>query len=393
MASVVTKRTKNRTQVLIIGMLDSIHLARWLDQFKKEEIDFLIFASKKFKKIHGSILPLLNTNFEATYRLHKCSAFEASAGYWDFLMFELPRKLGLRKCRSRSLKRLLNKVKFHHIHAFEIQGAGYLLDDIDENLIKNSKVIVTNWGSDIYYFGRYPDHKESIKSILSKADYYSAECIRDYALAKDFGFKGIDLPCIPNAGGFHIAPRGFDYIPPSLRKQVLVKGYGGTFGRADLPIALIPQLLNNFPEIQFHFYSVTDDILRLIKQLPQELKTRIRVSTLRDRLTHTQMLREFAISRIYVGCSESDGISTSFIESLIHGTYPIQTNTSCANEWVDRGVTASIIGLNSDELLLQIQRALEDDALVDSASDVNFQVANRFLAFDFIRKQSLSFYL
>ena len=104
------------------------------------------------------------------------------------------------------------------------------------------------------------------------------------------------------------------------------------------------------------------------------------------------MISEFGKSRIYVGCSASDGISTSFLESLITGCYPIQTNTSCANEWVDRGALASIIPLNSKILMSEIERALLDDQLVNQASIANLHVAQNYLSFSTIQRQSLKFY-
>ena len=40
MGNPVPKESIPRRQILIIGMLDSVHLARWLGQFVNEEIDF-----------------------------------------------------------------------------------------------------------------------------------------------------------------------------------------------------------------------------------------------------------------------------------------------------------------------------------------------------------------
>jgi hypothetical protein len=54
------------------------------------------------------------------------------------------------------------------------------------------------------------------------------------------------------------------------------------------------------------------------------------------------MYENFANSRIYIGASRSDGISTSFLEALVLGAYPIQTNTSCGNEWVEKGFHAQL---------------------------------------------------
>lgn len=392
MGSSKENQTSRRIHVVIIGMLDSVHLARWLAQFLDENIDFVIVASKKFRRLHPLTISLLNSNQLASYTLAQWTPFKSISGYFDFLHYEIGSRFKLFGTRANSLARIINSRDFQFIHALEIQGAGYLLNHLNTKILKKQKIILTNWGSDIYFYMRFPTHENLIRSVLSKADYYSAECVRDYALARDYGFVGKELPCIPNAGGFEIGIRDHNFVPPSQRKQILIKGYGGIFGRADLPISLIPIIATKYPEINFHIYSVTDDTLGLIHSLPPEFMSRVRISMLQNRLPHSEMLSEFSKSRIYIGCSESDGISTSFIESLINGTYPIQTSTSCANEWVDRGVRASIIGLDSESLLNEIQKTLDDDEMVETAAILNFEVAQKFLASSVVKSAALQFY-
>ena len=382
----------HRKRVLVIGMLDSIHLARWLGQFVDEEIDFAILASKKYRKLHPLTISLLNSNHVANYKLARWPFFKSISGYLDFFFFELRGHIKLFPNRSKFIEKILKGGTFQYIHAFEIQGAGYLINKINADLLSKQRIILTNWGSDIYYFAQFPAHEKQIRGALAKANYYSGECVRDYALARKFGFVGEELPCIPNAGGFQIGPRDSNFLPPSFRSQILIKGYGGIFGRADLPIAIIPKIAQLYPQIRFHIYSATDDTLNLLELIPEEFRAKISVSTIREKLSHGQMLKEFSKSRIYIGCSVSDGISTSFIESLIYGAYPIQTNTSCANEWVSKGAKASIIGLDLDLLLVEIVRALDDSNLVDAASEKNFQIAIMHLSNDVVQKQALKFY-
>jgi len=377
MLSSESMKSADRTQVLLIGMLDSIHVARWLSQFKDSSIDFLIFPSKKFRKIHPELVVLSNYN---NCRIFGLSRTERISGYLDFLKYVLPAKVGFENRRLRALNKILLHRNFDFIHALELQGAGYLVDSLDIELLRNPSLIVTNWGSDIYFFKKFPDHERRIKSLLAKADYYSAECERDYKLARNLNFSGVDLPCIPNAGGFDLANSSQELSLPSQRKQILIKGYGGMFGRADLPISILELVAEEFPSYLFHFYSVTEDVQLLLDQLPEKLLSRIRITTVKQRIPHSEMLCEFQKSRIYIGCSESDGVSTSFLEALTTGTYPIQTGTSCANEWVVKGVRASVIDLDENALLQVVRESLSEDAMVDDAAKTNFEIAFNFLS-------------
>ena len=109
-------------------------------------------------------------------------------------------------------------------------------------------------------------------------------------------------------------------------------------------------------------------------------------------MTHNEFLSKFRIARIYIGLSTSDGISTSFLEALCSGAYPIQSNTSCADEWVSLGIIASIVNLDSFEIENRIRNALIDDKYVDDSAVNNLQVAANRLNYKKIKIDSLKFY-
>jgi glycosyltransferase involved in cell wall biosynthesis len=383
--------TKRKT-VLVIGMADSIHVARWLKQFVNENIDFFLVPSRKFRNMNWELEALFQSKSIARYTFIAPLKVNFLQGYLDFLKHELLAKIFKRLTRSNNLIKLIRKYNFTYIHALELQGAGYLLNYVPSILLSESKIIVTNYGSDIYYFKNMTEHVDLISKTLSLADFYSAECERDYALAQEFGFKGQNLPCIPNAGGFDLSKYRTNFIPPSKRNQIIIKGYGGVFGRADIPIKLIEQIAFEFPKVDFFIYSLTKELESIISGLSPHLKQRVKVSQVRSRLKHNRIINEFMQSRIYVGCSESDGISTSFLESLITGAYPIQTSTSCASEWVSRGAICSIVPLDIDQVLQSIRQALQSNQLVDRASEENFKIAQRYLNDEVIKEEALKFY-
>ena len=392
MPHIFQKKSDFRKRILVIGMLDSVHFARWLKQFEDQELDFYILASKKYRRIDPLLVSLSRNSISARYVHFGFQTFSKISGYLDFAIFETLKKISRIDIRQIVLSRILKKWNFDFVHALELQGAGYLLSSVDRQLFSKSKVIVTNWGSDIYFFRQEFRHKELIERTLSYANYYSAECIRDYKLARELGFDGIELPCIPNAGGFDINAISSQFSKPSSRNQILVKGYGNDFGRASMIIELIPILVQKYPQYNFHIYSVTDDIAKLIESLPVDVTCKIRVTTVKNKISHSEMMLEFKKSRIYVGCSVSDGISTSFLESLIYGCYPIQTDTSCANEWVQRGAMASIIPLDREVLLREIEICLDSEELIDSAALVNQNIALKYLSYNVVKEQALKFY-
>jgi hypothetical protein len=138
---------------------------------------------------------------------------------------------------------------------------------------------------------------------------------------------------------------------------------------------------------------VTKDSLELIRDLPKHIRKKIKYSTVRRNLSRPDLLNQFSKSRIYIGCSESDGISTSFLESLISGCYPIQSNTSCADEWIKKGAVGSVVPLDSEIIMESVRSAVLDANMVDSASDINFAVSQKYLSNEYISGIAKHFYI
>jgi len=377
-------------KILLIGMLDSIHVGRWLSQFESTETEFVLFPSKKFRNLNPVINELLSSDSKVDLRLYSRWVPKSLLGYFDFAVHVLPSRIKM-NIRVRSLRNLINQNEFDYIHGLEIQGAGYLLEQAFHGLKKSkAKVIITNWGSDIYYFKDFPEHKNRIQSVLKIADFYSAECRRDYVLARELGFNGQELPCIPNAGGFDIAETTGSIT--SSRRQIIVKCYGGQFGRGGLIIKALHKVLPEFKEYGVLLYSVTGDLIEDVQKLSECFPSRVRFAPQDNPIPHQELLLEFEKSRVYVGASISDGISTSFLEALVHGAYPIQTNTSCAGDWIASGAIGATPSLLLEEISTAIERSITDDSHVDFAQTKNFEIAGRYLKSEDLKKVAQTFY-
>jgi glycosyltransferase involved in cell wall biosynthesis len=109
-------------------------------------------------------------------------------------------------------------------------------------------------------------------------------------------------------------------------------------------------------------------------------------------LPYEKILSFFQNAKIYLGISRSDGISTSFLEALSYGAYPIQSNTSCANEWVDKGIQCTLVDLSIDQIENALRFILKNPDLLDSIVSKNLQIATHLLNYDRIASDSLKFY-
>jgi len=373
-----------RKQILVIGMADSVHLARWLSQFIDQPIDFTLFPSSPHRHIHPILKNLITSaSQQMTVTLKPPSmrwlALPLSA-------LDIPFK---NLFRSQLLRRLITQQEFDLIHVLELQHAGYLL--LGTKLAPNlPKVFITNWGSDIYWFQQFPKHKQKIIELLNIASFYSAECHRDIDIVRQLGYTGETMPVIPNGGGINLEEIPEYSLPASQRKKIMIKGYTGFVGQALIALKACELAADHLQGYEVVIYSAS--IKSRIRALKLRHIHKIRVTILKKRIPHHEMLKHFSEARVYIGISLSDGISTSLLEAMATGCYPIQTNTSCANEWLME-YSGSIVPPRNPALLSQLLvKIIPNKELIDAAGISNVSMINLNGASEIIERQAKLFY-
>jgi glycosyltransferase involved in cell wall biosynthesis len=324
-------------KVLVVCMLDSIHSARWLTQFEDQKIDFLLFPSSPHRRVHPELERLLSGSEAASVRLSPLARYLA-------LPLWLLDTYANNFFRASLLKAAIRSFQPSIVHSLELQNAGYVaLRALSTGKPKGLKFLVTNWGSDIFWFQRFPKHKAKLQKLMKLADVYSAECERDVVLARNLGFTGQAMPVIPNAGGFSEADFEIPRLAHSERKTIALKGYHGWVGRAKVSLEAVREMSEELQGYKIIVYSANRSVLKLAKQISKQTGLEI-MAFGKGAMSHRQVLEMFAKSKIYVGLSESDGISTSMLEAMAMGAIPVQTSTACCDEWFgDSGVAVRAI--------------------------------------------------
>lgn len=368
-------------------MVDSIHSARWIEQFRDQPVDFVLFPSTPNREVHPRIRALMgSSDVEATVRIVPFRGV-LSIPLWgaDLLLED--------RLRGALLLRVVRRSRPDFVHALELNHGGYVADRAySGRTAELPPLIATNWGSDIYWFRQYPRHERRIRALMRDARFYSAECARDVGLAIHYGFVGEAFDVSPNAGGFSARQLGATTSRPSSRAVVVVKGYEGWVGRASIALQAVERAASSLAGYSVVVYSANAKTRRLAAAVAMRTGLDIIVHP-KKALTHQQMMDLFASARAYVGISLSDGISTSLLEAMVAGCFPIQTGTSCADEWVVHGSTGMIVEVDDVEGIADaLRRALKDDQLVDDAAEANRAVAAARLDEDVIRRKSFRFY-
>ena len=377
-----------RKTVVLVCMVDSIHVARWIAQFDPTEVRFVLFPSGPNRRVHPKILEMIAKGKKFDDQI----TIVPFGGKLSLPLWVLDRFFGDR-IRGFLLGRIIRKTNPDFVHALEFQHAGYITMRALADKSITTPFIATNYGSDIFWFQRFPRHKRRIQQILNRADFYSCECDRDVELAKQLGYTGNVLPVLPNSGGidFNTLPNP---KPFQQRRIIAVKGYDGWVGRARWALLALEALKDEIDGFEIVVFSADRVATRLARQIKRRTGLNIRIHN-KGALSHEEMMGLFAASRIYVGVSLSDGLSTSMLEAIANGCFAVQTSTACTTKFLSEGVNGLTISeLSPDGVLSSLKQALRYLRNADFSSESGFDNAGFRLktSRDYIEQMSRQFF-
>jgi glycosyltransferase involved in cell wall biosynthesis len=199
-----------------------------------------------------------------------------------------------------------------------------------------------------------------------------AECQRDIAIARSLGFLGQVFAPTPASGGtdFSTLPALADLAPPSRRNEILIKGYHGWAGRGLHILSAIHLAAPALRKYKIRVILAGEASAEMIQEIRRHDGLDIELSGYVD--THAEAMERLARARFVIGMGVSDGISTTLLEAMSLGVFPIQGDTSCACEWVRPGIDAFLLSPHDVRGLADaITRAATDDKLVNAAAITN----------------------
>jgi glycosyltransferase involved in cell wall biosynthesis len=370
---------------LVVGFPNSVHTARWINMVQGRGIRFVLVPSYDAPAADdftgtclirdSSDLTRVPEDKTPIFDLHSVPAEEIAAAqeHLDYQEYRPPWLGGLQLSHPAHLAAAIRRLDPVLIHSMVVQFGGYLCFACKKYLGEDFPPwLLSNWGSDIYLFRKLPGHGELLREILASVDAYHAECERDVDIAHGMGFRGFTFPVMPATGGvdFHTFPSLDSFRRPSERREILVKGYHGWSGRGLHVLAAVHLAADALRSYKMRIALAGPEVRQMTASVAEHNGLDIAVEPyLAD---HRDALLRLGNCRLVVGSGISDGISTTLLEAMSVGTFPIQSSCSCGNEWVESSQTGMLVSPSDIRGLAEaLRRAATDDDLVDSAALVN----------------------
>jgi len=374
-------------KLLIVAMENSVHTARWINLISEQGWDIYLFPTNSFTSVYpempkvnicsSKFLRFLANRYKTKKKVLRTPDFLLDGSESFFSWADVAKKIFPER-KTEKLLSIIKRIKPDLIHSMHIQEAGYLTLEAKKRYRGVfPKWLVTNWGSELNLFSKISTQRDKIKDVLSNCDYLSGECKSDIKIAKNLGFKGRFLPVIPVSGGidFEKINKIKKTSITSERKNVMLKGYQNWAGRALVGLRALERCSDVLGGYKIIIYSVGSvDVIIAAELFTQNTGIETLIIPLGS-TSHNEILSCHGSARISIGLSITDAISTSLLEAMAMGSFPIQSDTSCASEWFKNGETGILVRPeDSEDVEKAVRIALADDDLVNNAAKLNYDI-------------------
>ena len=376
-------------RLLVVGFAQSIHTARYLQLLEDSGWEVQLFASAIPGPPHPDLPPVA---------LHTCLPEDrAPSAPSEASIRQLPYPLS-HAAYADQLARVIDEFRPDIVHSHEIQHGGALVHAVRQRTDTHDfRWLVTNWGSDIYWFGRQPPYVSTIRAVVRACDYYCAECHRDVALARAFGLQGRVIGVWPVAGGLDLDHAGTLRAPgpTSSRRAIAVKGVVNSYGQGELAFAALQRCADLIGGWELCIYQLDPRLEEPYREFAAQHDLRLTIASLVDakQSSHDELLAMHGRARVSLALNRSDALSTSFLEAMAMGAFPVQSASACGSEITPPGHGALFVpATDLDAVTMALRRALIDDELIDAAPAINARACAEHLDRRRIRARVLDGY-
>lgn len=382
----------------------SIHTVRWINLLKEQNWEIHFFSSFPYavpnKEFPGIVYYDFFYNLKndhprgliyRDFSNRKIILKKTKINKWIGKGF---RFLGLQKNYQNYLNKIILKIKPDIIHSMESQHAGYMVSNFYQILQNQSDEkpvwIHSTWGLDIDYFQHFPEHLQKLKVMFSKINIYISEGQRDIEYSKVLGYKNKTLIFPSVAGGYEIDKFPYNELKTSDRRKILIKGEQDSVRRGLVALRAIVRCKDVINNYEIIVYSCAKEVKDYVQYINSKEKLNIQLF---KSGTYKDWLNLLAEARISINNNLSDGNPSCLFEAMLMGVFPIQSNTSIADEWLINGETGILVPPEDPDIIEQaIRKSLNDDELVDKAALINYNLIKEKLNYNDIQHSVVKMY-
>jgi len=373
---------------ILLVAIPNHHFFQWANQLKESNYEVYWFDItdgagfvEKINWVQQFNGWKLKWNYPFRYRIKK---------YFPNL-YSLLEKLTVNKTEA-VFETIIKEVQPDIVHCFEMKLAGLpILSVMQQNKIL---FIYSSWGSDMFFFKEHSLQKNQVQLFLERVDYLITDCLRDFKIATESGFKNKFIGVFPGNGGITFVK---EFIKDSKgRNVILIKGYesfGCKASKIIEALQLVPkELLQNFEIV---LYSTDEVIIKRIQENSFFNSLKLKIYPRTTFVSNEDLLKIMGKTCIHISNNISDGMPNTLLESMGMGAFPIQSNPGNATaEVIRNGINGYLISnpLDSLEIANCIEKAITNSSLRANAQLYNIEFVHKNYDRAIVREKIINLY-
>ena len=367
-------RKKEESVLVAVGMVESSHFQSWIRATISEKIFHQIWivpSDYPVSELTKSSLGIPK-NIDCQLKVFHFPMGKKTNNVL-FRLFDLV--LG-RRWRSIMIFRYIRRARPNFLHFHELQHGAYLFNPIAKYFEekRNFKIICSTWGSDLLFYGELDSHKKEIKEVFSWTDLITAERVEDEKICNRFKYEKKFLAPVYITVGLNV-PIESPKLKTSARRKIIIKGYQDSQGRALNALAALELVKTDLSNFEIRIFSASESVRLQVEFLRSTKQWDIEVIS---RTSNLEIKKHFSESRLYIGLAISDGLSTSMVEAMANGAFPIQSVNSAVRIFIEDGISGFAVDpWDLFQIARDIDIVLNGDELVDKASKLNIETLER----------------
>ena len=307
-------------------------------------------------------------------------------------------ELGPKELQERWLAQIIRCWRPDIIHTLGLDPAGYFYFRVCSRLELTGIgkwVLQLRGGSDLTLSRLDPEASIRIGRVLRECDQLVSDNEQNFDFALEMGARKEQispLGTVPGTGGVDVTPlaQSWHDFPSSRRIILWPKAYECPWSKA-LPVFEALNLAwDRIQPCELYMLAMNAETRMWYWALPERIRQFCHAE---DRIPRDKVLELMVQARVMLAPSLVDGTPNSMFEAMAAGAFPIVSPLETMQPLVENEQNVLFArNLYPYDIAEALCRAMSDDALVDSAAEINLKLVRRVADRSEIRPRVIEYY-